>query len=57
MRALHYIDTEAMAQESYDQVFELELMLGARPEIAALARHTQLIARRSNASSREETGR
>jgi S-adenosylmethionine-dependent methyltransferase len=51
-----YVAREEMTGDLYRQVFELELALGARPEFAAIARYTQMMARRSGASSRKETG-
>lgn len=36
------------------QVLELELILGARPEFAGIARYTQFIARRSSGSAKKE---
>jgi hypothetical protein len=46
---------EAPTEATYSQIFELESMLGARPEFFAIARYIQLIARRSRASSSEVT--
>jgi len=46
-----YVGVEEMSGESYDQVFELELALGARTEFAPIARYTQSIALCSNAPS------
>ena len=51
-----YIGAEKMAGESYRQVFELELTLGARPEFAAIARYLQVIAHRSTVPSSKGTG-
>jgi len=51
-----YVGPAELADEAYRKVFELELALGARPEFAAIARYTQMIARRSRASSRKESG-
>jgi hypothetical protein len=51
-----YVGSDDMTDERYRQVFELELTLGARPEFAAIARYTQVIARRSSASSSKQRG-
>jgi len=51
-----YLDLENLADAGYSQIFELESALGVRPEFAAIARHIQVIARRSCASSSEVTG-
>jgi S-adenosylmethionine-dependent methyltransferase len=40
-----YLDLGEPAGEAYRQLLELELFLGARPEFAAIARYTQVIAR------------
>ena len=50
-----YLGLEAPTEATYSQIFELESMLGARPEFFAIARYIQLIARRSRASSSEVT--
>jgi S-adenosylmethionine-dependent methyltransferase len=39
-------------ESAYEQMLDLELILGARPEFAGIARYTQMIARRSNVSAR-----
>ena len=39
-----YLDLGDPAGEAYRQLLDLELMLGARPEFAAIARYTQVIA-------------
>jgi len=52
-----YVSAQDMTDEQYRQVFKLELTLGARPELAAIARYIQVIARRSGASSSKATGR
>lgn len=41
-----YVDSENLDVENYKNVLELEFILGARPKFAAIARYTQLIARR-----------
>jgi len=47
-----YLDLpDDVTGDAYQQVFELERTLGAQPEFAAIARYTQVIARRSSASS------
>ena len=48
-----YVGIENPTDETYSQIFELELELGARPEFYAIARYIQVIARRSGASSSE----
>jgi S-adenosylmethionine-dependent methyltransferase len=42
-----YLGPEDLADAAYSQIFELESALGTRPEFAAIARYTQVIARRS----------
>lgn len=42
-----YLGPEDLTDAAYSQIFELESALGARPEFAAIARYTQVIARRS----------
>jgi S-adenosylmethionine-dependent methyltransferase len=39
-----YVDAEDLDNESYRQLVELELTLGAQPQFAAVARYSQLIA-------------
>lgn len=51
-----YVGPAELADEAYRKVFELELTLGARPEFAAIARYTQVIACHSIRSSRREAG-
>lgn len=51
-----YLGLENLSDAAYSQIFELESALGVRPEFAAIARYIQVIARRSCASSSEETG-
>jgi len=43
-------------RDEYERIFELERKLGSRPELAAVARYIQVIARHSCALSGEETG-
>jgi len=50
-----YLAVENLTDATYDQVFELESTLGARPEFSAIARYIQVIARRSGASSNKVT--
>jgi S-adenosylmethionine-dependent methyltransferase len=50
-----YVSTENQDGESYRELFELELMLGAQPRFAAIARYSQLIARRPCSSEHGET--
>jgi hypothetical protein len=49
-----YVDTDLNA-DTYRQLFELESILGAQPKFAAIARYSQLIARRSSASTSQGT--
>jgi S-adenosylmethionine-dependent methyltransferase len=44
-----YLDSADPNDETYRQLLELELTLGARPQFAAIARYIQMIARPSNA--------
>ena len=46
-----YLSVENLTDAAYAEIFELESMLGARPEFSAIARYIQVIARRSSASS------
>ena len=50
-----YLPSQVSRFEEYERIFELERKLGTRPEFAAVARYIQIIARRSSASSSEET--
>ena len=53
-----YLDLpDDLTGEAYRQVFELERTLGAQPQFAAIARYTQVIARRSSTSSGQEPAR
>jgi S-adenosylmethionine-dependent methyltransferase len=45
-----YMDSTNVNGESYRKVLESELVLGARPQFAAIARYLQVIARPTNAS-------
>jgi S-adenosylmethionine-dependent methyltransferase len=49
-----YRDSPEPDSETYRQVLELEFILGANPEFAAIARYVQMIARRSCASQASE---
>jgi len=49
-----YVGVEGPSGESYDQVLDLELALGARPEFAAIARYSQWIAVSAKEPSRED---
>ena len=51
-----YLDVENLSDTAYARTLELESMLGARPEFRAIARHIEVIARRSRTSSGEVTG-
>jgi S-adenosylmethionine-dependent methyltransferase len=47
-----YLDlADDLTGEAYRQVFELERILGAQPQFAAIARYIQMFARRSSATS------
>ena len=50
-----YMDWADPNDETYRQLLELELILGARPQFAAIARYLQMIARRSSGSPGEDT--
>lgn len=50
-----YLDSGDLAGEAYGQLLELEFILGAQPQFAAIARYIQMIARRSSASPSMET--
>jgi hypothetical protein len=51
-----YLDLENLTDAMYAEMFEMESMLGARPEFFAIARYIQVIARRrSSASSNKVT--
>jgi S-adenosylmethionine-dependent methyltransferase len=52
---LDYLPPQISRHEEYERIFELERKLGSRPEFAAVARYTQVIARHSCASSSKET--
>ena len=52
-----YLDLpDDLNSEAYRQVFELERILGAQSQFAAIARYTQVIGRRSSACSDKEPG-
>jgi S-adenosylmethionine-dependent methyltransferase len=51
-----YLGLENPTDATYSQIFELESMLGARPEFSAIARYIQAIARRTGASSSKVIG-
>jgi S-adenosylmethionine-dependent methyltransferase len=42
-----YLDSDDFDDEAYRQLLEMEFTLGAQPQFAAIARYSQLIARRS----------
>jgi S-adenosylmethionine-dependent methyltransferase len=46
-----YMDCAALTNGDYDQLQKLELLLGAKPEFAAVARYSQFVARASARSS------
>jgi hypothetical protein len=49
-----YLDPKDLSDEAaYRQILELELILGAQPAFAGIARYTQWIARRSSVSRRK----
>jgi S-adenosylmethionine-dependent methyltransferase len=39
-----YLDCEALSEDAYQRLLELELLLGAQPQLAAAARYIQIIA-------------
>lgn len=39
-----YLDCEALTEDAYQRLLDLELLLGAQPHLAAIARYTQIIA-------------
>jgi len=43
--ASDYLDGEVVTEDAYQQLLELELLMGAQPQLAAIARYTQIIAR------------
>jgi S-adenosylmethionine-dependent methyltransferase len=45
-----YVDLQQADAKNYQKILELEFILGAQPKFAAIARYTQLIARRGAAS-------
>jgi S-adenosylmethionine-dependent methyltransferase len=49
-----YLDCEALTEDAYQRLLNLELLLGAQPQLAAAARYTQIIA---GASSKAVGGR
>lgn len=51
-----YLPPEVCGREDCERIFAPERKLGSRPEFAAVAGDTQLIARHSCTSSGEETG-
>ena len=50
-----YLAVESLTDRTYGQVFELESTLGARPDFSAIARYSQVIARRSDTSVNKVT--
>jgi hypothetical protein len=44
---LDYLPPKVSRDEEYDQIFELERKLGMRPEFAAVARYTHVLAHRA----------
>jgi hypothetical protein len=46
--ASDYLDCEVVTEDAYRELLELELLLGAQPQLAAIARYTQIIARASS---------
>jgi S-adenosylmethionine-dependent methyltransferase len=50
-----YLGSADPNDETYRQLLELELILGARPQFAAIARYLQMIARLSSGSPGEES--
>ena len=49
-----YLDCRALTDDGYKRLLELELLLGAQPQLAAVARYTQIIARAPAASGERE---
>lgn len=43
-----YLDCEALTEDAYKRLLDLELLLGDQPQLAATARYTQIIARASS---------
>ena len=43
-----YLDCEALTEDAYQRLLDLELLLGAQPQLAATARYTQIVARASS---------
>jgi S-adenosylmethionine-dependent methyltransferase len=43
-----YTDSEALGEKGYGRLLEIELLLGAQPRLAGVARYIQVIARRSS---------
>ena len=48
-----YVDLSGLASETYRQLFELELTLGAQPEFAAIARYIQVVAHPDKLSGKQ----
>ena len=48
-----YVGLENLPDPAFSEIFELESVLGVRPEYAAIARYIQVITHRSRASSNE----
>jgi S-adenosylmethionine-dependent methyltransferase len=46
-----YLGAEALPEDAYQGLIDLELLLGAQPQFAAVARYTQVIARAREASA------
>jgi S-adenosylmethionine-dependent methyltransferase len=51
-----YVGLESLVDAAFCEIFELESVLGVRPEFAAIARYIQLITRRSCTSANEVAG-
>ena len=49
-----YFDCEALSEDAYKRLLDFELLLGAQPQFAAVARYTQVIARPSSELSAGE---
>jgi S-adenosylmethionine-dependent methyltransferase len=52
--ASDYMDREVVTEDAYQQVLELERLMGAQPQLAAIARYTQIIARPLPHDSRQK---
>ena len=51
--ASDYMDHEVVTDDAYQQLLDLELLMGAQPQLAAIARYTQIVARPFAEDSRQ----